>query len=255
MAKCLGRTELRPWRRFQGRPHHGSFGWPFDKLVVQPSESSSLVVFFGTAELGEQPQPAGRLWSYVLCSLIAVTAQGLEVLQCIAPSVALGCGVTDVQSRGTSCSVIGIAGGRSAHLTGIAVSAENLCSQLRRDVAGEAHRRHFRWVLYEPILSGTKISCVMMRLDRPSFFIPKFAQSARILDLVPAGVAHLFRRHNLSDVSKEKCADSSFACQVLRHRANGWVAEIRRSRKRVTNLSVVVRAAPDQVASTRRQMG
>ena len=206
-----------------------SFGRHFGKLVAQPIECGSLVIVFGTPNLGEQPQPTGRFWGYVLCSLVTVTTQCCQIVKCIAPTVTLGFDVTDVESRWASRSVIRIASGRTAHLTRIAIAGEHLCSQLRRDVSREAHRYLLRWMRYQPILSRTKISRIMVRLDRPSLFVPKFPQSAGILDLVPAGVAHLLRGHNLSDVSKQEGADPGLALQVLGHRANGLATAVARS--------------------------
>ncbi len=206
-----------------------SFVRHFGKLVAQPIECGSLVIVLGTPNLGEQPQPTGRFWGYVLCSLVTVTAQCFQIVKCIAPTVTLGFDMTDVESCWASRSVIRIASGRTAHLTGIAIAGEHLCSQLRRDVSGEAHRCLLRWMRYQPILSRTKISRIMVRLDRPSLFVPKFPQSAGILDLVPAGVAHLLRRHNFSDVSKQEGADPRLALQVLRHRANGSATAVARS--------------------------
>ena len=158
------------------------------EFIEESIERGFLVGDGCAAQLREEPRMTRWFLNYVLRSLITGAAQSAKVREVIGTAVAVIHDVADMQPHLPGrVQIVVIAGPRSAHLAGIAVSLQDLGAYAGRDGASESIGVVNGWFGNQFVFTGLQGAVVVVGDDRPALVVSQLPNAARPFRHVQSG--------------------------------------------------------------------
>ena len=160
-----------------------------------------------------------RLLNHVLRPLIARTAQSAEVGEFIGAAVTMIHDVADMQPHFPGrVQIVVIAGARTAHLAGIAVSLQYLGAYAGRNGPSESIGVVRGWFGNQLVLTGLQGAVVVVGYDRPALVVSQLTHPSRPFRHVqPGGFSYLPGCNDSPDVGAQKLTNTGFGASSGRH--------------------------------------